>query len=147
MYMRKIEQNLFYLGIVLFAGAVPNRYFMGVVLVMFIIFLIGWYYDAKFDKNFVNPIDSVHLELISRYLVITEVTKVDEHITNMLLHLQENIKKFPTDKTSRWIGYIQRYMIEVGAVTVQSERDFSRPLFHSAYKKLGYTIPESTKIK
>lgn len=34
------------------------------------------------------------------------------------------------DKISRWIGFIQGVMSVKGYISVDEERDFSRPLFH-----------------
>lgn len=50
---------------------------------------------------------------------------------------------WPIDKMSRWLGFIQGYVISKGYTTVQAERDYSRPLFHEAYKTEGIEIPET----
>ena len=64
----------------------------------------------------------------------------------MCYTLLENID-WPVDKVSRWIGYIQRGVIDKGFTTVQKERDFSRPLFHKVYKEIGLTIPKTVTVK
>lgn len=48
----------------------------------------------------------------------------EEAITNQFL---------PIDKISRWLGFLQADLIHKGIMTVDGERDFSRPLFHEAY--------------
>lgn len=42
------------------------------------------------------------------------------------------------DKLSRWVGYIQGILIERKIVTVESERNWSRPIYKPIYEKLGY---------
>ncbi len=49
----------------------------------------------------------------------------------------------PTDKVSRWIGFVQGVLAVHGLLDVDGERDRTRPLFHAAYKAMGLTIPES----
>jgi hypothetical protein len=39
------------------------------------------------------------------------------------------------DKVSRWLGFVQGVMIVNGLLTVDAERDYSRPIFTSAYEK------------
>ena len=65
----------------------------------------------------------------------------------MLRKLHDEVNNWPPDKTSRWIGYIQHFIISKNLTTSLMERDFSRPLFHKAYKELGYDIPETVEIK
>ena len=50
---------------------------------------------------------------------------------------------WPIDKVARWIGFIQATIIASGLTSVDAERDFSRPLFHSAYNELGIALPET----
>ena len=54
---------------------------------------------------------------------------------------QEQIAQLPLDKISRWLGFIQACLAMRGLIDVDVERDFSRPLFHSAYSQLGYEMP------
>jgi len=120
-------------------------------------------------QEYFNPLNDVHLILVNRYKEMFEHeqrtpytrfsmdvarsqgspdTKQESlKIYSMLFAIEENIDKFPPDKSSRWIGYIQRYLIEQELTSVQAERDFSRPLFHVAYKELGYEIPEKIDVE
>jgi len=156
-YMRKVHSNIFYLYLFGIGLIIPDLYFMPVVLVLVLGWIFAWYYDAKFDKEFYNPLNSVHHKLTQRYLKI--INNLNAHkayepkeneeqrrITGMLETLEENIDIWPPDKSSRWLGFIQAYMIKENHITIQEERDFSRPLFHNAYKKLGYNIPKSVSI-
>lgn len=52
----------------------------------------------------------------------------------------------PEDKISRWIGFIQGVMSVKGYISVNEERDFSRPLFHSVYHNSCIPIPEIKDI-
>lgn len=67
------------------------------------------------------------------------------HELQMCHVLLENVQ-WPIDKLSRWLGYIQGYIIAKGYSTVAIERAFSRPLFHEAYKNEGIEIPKTLDI-
>ncbi len=47
----------------------------------------------------------------------------------------------PIDKISRWLGFVQGCLTMRGILDVDGERDFSRPLFHEAYRNEGIPIP------
>lgn len=49
----------------------------------------------------------------------------------------------PIDKTSRWLGFVQGCLAMRGLISVDAERDATRPLFHAAYEALGFERPES----
>lgn len=49
----------------------------------------------------------------------------------------------PVDKISRWIGFIQGVLVCRGLTTCDVERDFSRPIFHKAYRDSGVAIPQT----
>lgn len=57
------------------------------------------------------------------------------------------IESYPIDKLSRWLGFIQGYVIFTKQTTIRKERDFSRPLFHKAYEKENLIIPEPFSTK
>jgi hypothetical protein len=44
---------------------------------------------------------------------------------------QVDCDNWPIDKSSRWLGFIQGVLIMHEIVTVESERNYSRPLFSS----------------
>ena len=58
-----------------------------------------------------------------------------------------DIDVLPIDKLSRWLGFIQGYLIYNKVTSVDAERDFSRPYFHQAYEDSGIDIPEPITIK
>lgn len=43
----------------------------------------------------------------------------------------DNGGKYPFDKMSRWLGFAQGVLAAVGAIDVDEERDFTRPLLHA----------------
>ena len=55
--------------------------------------------------------------------------------------------KMSEDKISRWLGYVQGIMTVYGWITVESERENTRPLFHKAYHDSDMKIPESITAK
>ena len=62
-----------------------------------------------------------------------ETPATDAHLLWMCQHCIERIEQcdetFPVDKYSRWLGYIQGVMTMVNYITVQEERDITRPWF------------------
>jgi hypothetical protein len=60
----------------------------------------------------------------------------------------DKLDEYPIDKLSRWLGYVQGVLCEKGVTTTDKERDFSRPLFHEAYRNEGIDIPPTLdKVK
>lgn len=96
----------------------------------------------------IKTIQDVNIILLDRYknhlLFSFQPGKMSKDL-NMCMTLEEN-PDWPVDKVSRWIGYIQRGMIDNNMTSVDAERDFSRPLFHKAYKEIGYDIPETVTV-
>lgn len=64
------------------------------------------------------------------------------HLRGMCSLAMTNIDIWSIDKLSRWLGYVQGILIFMGDLRINEERDFSRPLFHAAYKSEGIDIPE-----
>ena len=60
--------------------------------------------------------------------------------------LLQNIDEYPEDKVSRWLGFIQGCLSMREVISVDEERDFSRPLFHAAYAQQGIDIPETFEL-
>lgn len=89
------------------------------------------------------------LELLyERYKNLSKGTESEETILNMFDIMFDNVTTWPTDKTGRWIGYIQCLLINVEKVTtVDNERNFTRPIFHNYYEKKGIEIPKSVETK
>ena len=79
--------------------------------------------------------------LFNRYIYILKKNPFDSDIdkcdSNSLIALSreaiEKIESLPLDKLNRWLGFIQGVAILNGVLTVDGERDFSRPLFKNAY--------------
>jgi len=150
-YMRKLQSKLFLIAILAIGCFMPSIYFVPSVMVITITWLIGRYYDTKFDKGFINPLNETHRALLKRYNKMAvdnadnnlEASQEVINLTNTALKHYEN---WPVDKTSRWIGYAQGMLIQNKFTTVDKERDFSRPLFHRSYNELGYDKPRSVSI-
>ena len=67
------------------------------------------------------------------------------HLKWMLHEIGRKIDVWPTDKTSRWIGFIQGSLATKGLLDVNAERARTRPIFHQAYAALGLGIPETVE--
>jgi len=146
---------------------IPSIYVSKIAILTLIILLYSILISKKINKNiekslYNSPLNEVHLFLIKRYKKIMEDNspemfldyneKTDpiqdpvDRIYKMLCVLEKNIKKFPPDKTSRWIGYIQYYLIDKGVTTIDVERNVSRPYFHEAYRKMGYDKVNTVQV-
>lgn len=49
--------------------------------------------------------------------------------------------RLPLDKISRWLGCVQGCLGMRGLISIEAERDITRPLFHAAYAAEGIEIP------
>jgi hypothetical protein len=65
------------------------------------------------------------------------------HLLWMCQTALDHASSWPTDKLSRWLGFVQGILIVYGITDVKAERDFSRPLFHDAYRQEGHAPPVS----
>ena len=102
--------------------------------------------------------------IFENYLVILE----DQFVAETTVHTQERIlqliamcqtvinhtspydngvSEMTEDKISRWLGYVQGIMTVYGWITVEQERNTTRPLFHQAYADLGIEKPKSITAK
>jgi hypothetical protein len=72
------------------------------------------YRDVLVDKTFDGPdqTGSDHL----RWMCETAIDALEN-------------ETYPLDKMSRWLGFVQGVLIMQGITTVNTERDYSRPLF------------------
>lgn len=66
------------------------------------------------------------------------------HLRWMMNRCMENLFTWPLDKISRWIGCVQGVMRCRSVLDFGAERDRTRPIFHEAYKAMGYQVPETT---
>lgn len=85
----------------------------------------------------------VTLTLFIRY---TEMSTPESEARNMCKTAMDNTN-WPIDKLSRWVGYVQALLVAEGKTTVEKERNWSRPLFHKAYRLENIAIPKTTTIE
>lgn len=88
-------------------------------------------------------------QLFERYqsMIITDqLTSQEERALWMCKTAIENIDTWTIDKASRWLGFVQCLMIQERYTCISSERDFSRPLFHEAYRNEGSDIPDTVEF-
>lgn len=74
---------------------------------------------------------------------VDESKHSSENLLWMLNELKIHILDWPTDKISRWIGFIQGVGAVKGWLDVNDERNRTRPFFHKAYAEMGFQIPET----
>lgn len=64
-----------------------------------------------------------------------------EHLHWMINHCLGHLMEWPTDKISRWIGFIQGVATARGIMDSTEERNRTRPIFHKAYEAMGLKKP------
>ena len=86
--------------------------------------------------------------MFARYLTVLEANKLEDGDETSAANLAwmcrtaiEGNMTLPLDKLSRWLGFVQGVMAVRGMISVEGERDFSRPLFHAAYAAEKLLIP------
>lgn len=72
-------------------------------------------------------------QLIERYIKMIGFNK-DQHLRNMCLSIIDKINTAPIGKLNRWLGYIQRGVIDLKLTTIPKENNFAKPLFEKLNK-------------
>lgn len=80
----------------------------------------------------------VTAQLFERYQAMLEPSS---HLHWLCTTALEHKDTLPIDKLSRWLGFLQGVLHSQGITSSDIERDFSRPLFHEAYRNEGVEIP------
>ncbi len=68
-----------------------------------------------------------------------------ENLSWMARHILSN-RDLPSDKISRWLGFIQGVLAVRGRLSVSAERDATRSIFHRAYSLLRIAKPVSASM-
>ena len=90
---------------------------------------------------------ALYTTLQERYALMASGSTVEDRVNTMMHHIALNCLTWPSDKTGRWLGYVQCLLIEVANVTtIKTERNFTRPLFHELYTAEKTTIPDSVEV-
>jgi len=107
--------------------------------------------DYDFICRSCDSMPSIIKNLAHRYTTLIIEGKgqyIDEEyfeglLGNMLDTLQDKAYIWPEDKLNRWIGFIQGVLFTEDLISIEEERNFSRPLFHEHYRRIGIKIPKS----
>lgn len=74
----------------------------------------------------------------------SEVKDCDpEHLIRLCNEVIENHQRYPFDKLSRWMGFVQGVLATQEIIQVEGEREFSRPLLHAIHNYVPPTYPSS----
>lgn len=86
-------------------------------------------------------------KILSAEDLVMKDTGVKEMSQEHLLWMCNQILQsdYPIDKMNRWLGFVQAALIVSGVITATQERDYSRPLFHLAYKSENIEIPPTVR--
>jgi hypothetical protein len=71
--------------------------------------------------------------------------KKRQRCLNMIDVLLNNID-WPDLKIGGWLEHIITVCIESGISSIEQEREFSRPIKHAYFKRLGVAIPKSIDV-
>jgi hypothetical protein len=64
----------------------------------------------------------------------------------MIGHYESKTVETSPKNLSRWIGFVQGVLAAMGRLDVSEERDRTRPIFHTAYHRLGIEPPASASM-
>lgn len=112
---------------------------------------LEWQKNSLSQNTGLTGVQKASKKLFKRYKKafksLKKKNKETKHLIWMCKTADKNIKTWSIDKTSRWLGFIQCSAINNKKLnmTIESERDFSRPLFHEAYNIDGIMIPKTEK--
>lgn len=70
--------------------------------------------------------------LAERYVKMIGFNK-DQHLRNLCLTIIDKYNTYPEGKLNRWLGYIQKGVVDLKLTTVAKENKFSEPLFNKLY--------------
>lgn len=62
---------------------------------------------------------------INRYIKLIGFNR-DQHLRNMCLTILNNIDTMPLHKMYRWIGFIQKSVVDMGLTTISKENKFTQ---------------------
>jgi hypothetical protein len=90
------------------------------------------------------------ITLSARYLELIKLSSISNpkiiQVHQLLTVGLENVNTFPIDKLYRWLGFAQGVLSAFDMIDVNTERDISRPLFHTMYQQLDIEIPISVDV-
>ena len=102
---------------------------------------------ASIERELETTMILLYLNLRNRYTKMAKGLVNEDRINSMMKQVVINCLTWPSDKTGRWLGYVQCLLIEVEKVTtVKEEREYTRPLFHELYDIEGIGIPDSIEL-
>lgn len=73
--------------------------------------------------------------LATRYLTLLNIN-TDQTLRNMCLTILNHIDDYPEGRLNRWLGFIQKGVIDHGLTTISRENHFSKPLFQKTYTEI-----------
>ena len=98
--------------------------------------------------EYANDIRNVNIHLFERYYRVIDKRKSKmalpelDNLLNLCDKAIDRVDDFTIDKHSRWLGYIQGFLSAYGFIDVQEERDYTRGLYQTVYRK--YNILQET---
>ena len=85
-------------------------------------------------------------EKVKQFCIPEQYSDEINYALSMLNAIINNSYKWPIDKTSRWLGFAQAELVRANIITIDSEREETRKIFHDTYRKIGIFIPETFEI-
>lgn len=66
-----------------------------------------------------------------------------QSIINLCTEAIQHGHTYPADKMHRWLGFVQGVLAARGAISVDEERSYTRPIFHELYGQKVKTFDSS----
>lgn len=54
-------------------------------------------------------------------------------VVRMCQYVPGQVEEMSEDKANRWLGFVQGMLVAAGVIDLDTERDWTRPLFHKLY--------------
>jgi len=95
-----------------------------------------------------NTIIEANNILLNRYLnIVNDVKKSTPNIELVKKMCIAGVEVVMLeDKQSRWLGFVQGVLFSEQLIDINVERNFSRELYHSVYKKLNIDKPDTISL-
>jgi hypothetical protein len=91
-------------------------------------------------------------ELFKRYNMLAQQNqdKIKDNQAHTIMQMGikaiSSPEEFTAEKMSRWLGFVQGILFANGIISIDAERDYSRPILHKAYLDSEIDIPKSIDI-
>lgn len=102
------------------------------------------------SQQYADEMKTLMSKLTERYkqLLSDETIQFEDkdRIISMLQVIEEKSETLPSDKLNRWMGFIQGVLYRNNLISIDVERDVTRPWFHKFYRDTLQHVPKSIDV-